>query len=358
MPDVEGAVEAAVREGDEVAFSVLAERYRRQLHVHCYRLTGSFDEAEDLVQETLLRAWRGRAGFEGRSLFRTWLYRIATNVCLRALERTPKRVMPPDLGPSTTEPPDEASATNEIPWLEPYPDHLLGQLGSAAGPHPAAPTEAEPDEAFVSRETIELAYLAAIQHLPPRQRAVLILRDVLDWSANETAALLETSVASVTSALQRARATMRAQLPSGRLDWGPTSDASDEERSVLQRYMAAHDRADVNALAVLLREDVRLIMPPVIGWYDGRDTVLEMAALGFTPEFGKLRGIATRANRQEAVGWFVRRPGESTYEAIALDVLRIEGGLIAEITTFASPEIFPKFGLPTVLPPGNGPETD
>ena len=210
------AVIAAMQHGDESAFSTLAERYRRQLHVHCYRMLGSFDDAEDALQETLLRAWRSRAAFEGRSLFRTWLYRIATNVCLRALERTPRRVMPPDVTPSTTEPPDDSTATSEIPWLQPYPDHLLDPLLD-----PPAPSETEPDALTISRETIELAYLTAIQHLPPRQRAVLILRDALDWSANETAALLETSVASVTSALQRARATMRRLLPPGRLDWAP-----------------------------------------------------------------------------------------------------------------------------------------
>jgi RNA polymerase sigma-70 factor (ECF subfamily) len=334
-----------VQTGDEAAFTALAERYRRQLHVHCYRMVGSFDDAEDLVQETLLRAWRARTGFEGRSLFRTWLYRIATNVCLRALERTPKRVMPPNLQPSTSDPPDEAGANPEIPWLQPYPDHLLGPL------EPAAPAEAEPDAVAVSRETIELAYLTAIQHLPPRQRAVLLLRDALDWSAIETAALLETSVQSVNSALQRARATMRTHLPAGRLDWAPSSDPSDEERTMLQRYMDAHDRADPAALAALLREDARLIMPPILSWYEGRDTIVRMAALGFTPEFGHLRGVPTRANRQAAVAWYLRRPGDTEHRALALDVLCVERGMIAEITTFVSPELFPKFGLPPSLPP-------
>jgi RNA polymerase sigma-70 factor (ECF subfamily) len=336
----EAAVLAAVRAGDEAAFTALAERYRRRLHVHCYRMVGSFDEAEDLVQETLLRAWRGRAGFEGRSLLRTWLYRIATNACLNALARTPRRVMPPDLGPATSDPPDEANVASEIPWLQPYPDHLL---------EPAAPAEAEPDAAVVSRETIELTYLAAIQHLPPRQRAILLLRDALDWSANETAALLDTSVASVNSALQRARSTMRTRLPPRRLDWAPASDPSQEERAVLQRYMDAHDRADPAALAALLREDARLTMPPYRSWYEGRAVIVSLIALGFAPEFGHLRAVPTRANRQAAVAWYLRRPGDSEHRALALDVLRIEAGEIAEITAFANPDLFAAFGLPPVL---------
>src|SRR5262245_56378459 len=174
----EVAILSDVRGGNEVAVAALAERYRRQLRVHCYRMLGSFDEAEDLVQETLLHAWRGRAGFEGRSLFRTWLYRIATNACLKALQRAPRRVLPQDVAPPVTATTDPAAARKEppwapeIPWLQPYPDPLL---------EPAAARETEPEAAAISRETIELVYLAALQHLPPRQRAILLLRDALDW---------------------------------------------------------------------------------------------------------------------------------------------------------------------------------
>src|SRR5262245_49442365 len=177
-------------------------------------MLGSFEDAEDLVQETLLRAWRGRTSFEGRSLFRTWLYRIATNACLNTLARAPRRVLPPDLAPATPGPHVEPPSSQEIPWLQPYPGHLL---------EPISPSETEPEAVVVSRETIELAYLAAIQHLPPRQRAVLILCDALDWSAKETATLLDSSVAAVNSALQRARVTMRAQVPAGRQEWAPSS---------------------------------------------------------------------------------------------------------------------------------------
>jgi RNA polymerase sigma-70 factor (ECF subfamily) len=308
--------------------------------VHCYRMLGSFEEAEDLVQETFVRAWRSRASFDGRSLVRTWLYRIATNVCLTALARRPRRIMPHDLGPSTLEPPKDAEGSREIPWLQPVPDHLLEQVAS---------NELGPDEAVVARETIELAYVAAIQHLPPRPRAILILRDALDWSAKETADLLEISVASVNSALLRARATLRARMPTQPSDARPSAHRTAEERAVLARYMAAHDRRDEAALTALLHEDARLLMPPHRGWYAGRATVMRMAVLGFDPTFGELRGVPTGANRQPAVAWYLRRPDDTEYRALALDVLRVELLQIVEIVTFASPELFAIFDLPPTL---------
>src|SRR5215470_9820637 len=223
-------VVAAAREGDESAFGALVERYRRELQVHCYRMLGSFEDSEDLVQETFLRAWRKREGFEGRSTFRTWLYRIATHACLDFLDRHPRQPLPrqrmPPPGPLASVLPPA-----EIPWLQPYPDRLL---------EPIAPSDTEPDAALVAKETIELAFLAAIQHLPPRQRAVLILRDVLGWSASETAALLEMSVVAVKSALQRARPTLKQHLPEQRLHWAPSSEPTAEERMLLQRYVDAH----------------------------------------------------------------------------------------------------------------------
>jgi RNA polymerase sigma-70 factor (ECF subfamily) len=328
---------------DEAAFGALVDRHRRPLHLHCYRMLGSFEEAEDLVQETLLRAWRGRAGFDGRAQVGTWLHRIATNVCLTALARRPRRVMPPDLGPSTAEPPSDADVSPEIPWLQPYPDRMLDELASA---------DPEPGAAVVSRESVELAYLAAIQHLSPRARAILLMRDVLDWSAKETAALLESTVTSVNSALVRARATLRERLPTLPRERREPTDLADEGRAVLARYMAAHDRGDLPALAALLREDARLIMPPYRGWYEGRETILRLPdALGVDPAFGHLRGVATGANRQPAVAWYLRRPDDAAYRPLALDVLRVADGAIAEITTFASPELFPSFGLPPVLEP-------
>src|SRR5215204_12461 len=219
-----GRSEPLSRPHDESAFAALVEPHRRGLQVHCYRMLGSFEDSEDLVQETLLRAWRSRAsfGFGDRSSFRAWLYRIATNACLDVLRRRPPRVMPPQLvppGDRAAEPPPPA----DLPWLQPYPDRLL---------EPVAPAEHEPGAVVVARETMEIAFLVAIQRLPPRQRAVLVLRDVLGWSAKDTAALLEASVVAVNSALQRARATLRAQLPKRRTDWVPSSGPTEEEREL------------------------------------------------------------------------------------------------------------------------------
>jgi RNA polymerase sigma-70 factor, ECF subfamily len=335
------AVVAAATAGDEPAFSQLVERYRPELRVHCYRMLGSFEESEDLVQETFLRAWRKRASFSLRdtSSFRAWLYRIATNACLDVLRRQPRRVTPPELAPAA-DPAVPPSPPADLPWLQPYPDRLL---------EPIAPSEDEPGAVVVARETIELAFLAAIQHLPPRQRAVMILRDVLGFSAKETASMLEASVVSVNSSLQRARATLRDQLPEQRTDWPRSSAPSEEERELLRRYVDAHERADVDALAELLREDARLTMPPHPTWYDGREAILVAHAPAFDPGFGQLRALLTAANTQPAAAHYLRRPGDSEYRPLALDVLRIEGGRVAEISTFASPERFGGFGLPPRL---------
>jgi RNA polymerase sigma-70 factor (ECF subfamily) len=330
-----GAVVAAAKAGDEAAFASLVERYRRELHVHCYRMTGSFEDAEDLVQETFLRAWRKRASFEGRSTFRAWLYRIATNACLDALAHDALRA-PADPGAALPAPAD-------LPWLQPYPDLLLDG---------AAPSEGEPDAAAVSKETIELAFLAAIQHLPPRQRAVLILRDVLGWPAKETASLLETSVSSVNSALQRARATLKERLPRRRLEWAAGADPSEEERALLQRYVDAHERADIAGLAALLRDDALLTMPPQPLWYRGRDVIASFLAQSIEPAspdyIGHFRLVPTRANRQPAAANYLRRPGDSVYRALALDVLRVEEGKVVEIVAFPA-DLFPAFGLPPTL---------
>jgi RNA polymerase sigma-70 factor (ECF subfamily) len=333
---------AAARAGDESAFGALAERYRRELQVHCYRMLGSFEDSEDQVQETFLRAWRKRETFEGRSTFRAWLYRIATNACLDFLDRHPRRPRPRQ-GLATVDPGSLAPPPTEIPWLQPYPDRLL---------EPVAPSDAEPDAALVAKETIELAFLAAIQHLPPRQRAVLILRDVLGWSANETAALLEVSLASVKSALQRARPTLKQHLPEQRLHWAPSPEPTAEERILLQRYMDAHERADIELLAGLLREDMLLTMPPHPMWFVGRESILAFTADVFDPAssmyHGRWRSLPTRANRQPAAAHYVQLPGDDTYRAQVLDVLRIVDGQIAEVTAFV-PELFPAFGLPPTL---------
>jgi RNA polymerase sigma-70 factor (ECF subfamily) len=341
----EEAVQEAIRAGDEAAFAALAERYRRQLHVHCYRMLGSFDDAEDLVQETLLRAWRGRASFEGRSLFRTWLYRIATNACLNALERAPRRILPQDVAPPVTASSDASDARAEppwapdLPWLQPYPDNLLDS---------AAPSEAEPDAVVASRETIELAYLAALQHLPPRQRAILILRDALGWSAREVASILELTTASVNSAHQRARSTMRARLPSGRDSWASARPRTDEEQSALRQFMDAWERSDASLLTSLLREDACWAMPPAPLWFDGRvaiATLFELFPIGANGDF---RTLPTAANRQPAVAAYLRRPGDSVYRFVGVQVLRIEDGQIAEVVSF-SETLCGHFGLPPSL---------
>jgi RNA polymerase sigma-70 factor (ECF subfamily) len=304
-------------------------------------MLGSFDDSEDLVQETFLRAWRGRASFTpgGSSSFRAWLYRIATNACLDVLRGRPRRVVPQEVaGPGDPAAPPPPPA--DLPWLQPYPDRLL---------EPLAPAEDEPGAVVVARETIELAFLAAIQHLPPRQRAVLILRDVLGWSAKHTASLLDASVTSVNSALQRARATLRDRLPERRTEWARSSEPTEEERELLRRYVDAHERADVRALAQLLRDDAILTMPPHPTWYAGREAILIASEQGFDPEFGHLRSVVAGANMQPAVAHYLRPPGEPDHRPLALDVLRIEDGRIAEIGSFVFPELFPAFGLPPAL---------
>jgi RNA polymerase sigma-70 factor (ECF subfamily) len=326
---------------DESAFAALVERHRGELQVHCYRMLGSFEDSEDLVQETFLRAWRNRASFsfDGRSSLRAWLYRIATNACLDVLRTRSRRVLPPQVA-AAADPHVAPSPPADLPWLQPYPDRLLESI---------ARPEEQPDAAVVARETIELAFLAAIQHLPPRQRAALILCDVLGWSAKETASLLDASVASVNSALQRARATLGSRLPRQRTEWARSTGLSDEERELLRRYVEAHERSDADALAAVLREDARLTMPPHPTWYAGREAILIAMQPAFEPEFGHLRSVAVGANAQAAVAHYLRRPDDSEHRPLALDVLSIEDGRIAEITSFVSPELFPAFGLPARL---------
>ncbi|GLW06855.1 RNA polymerase sigma factor [Microtetraspora sp. NBRC 13810] len=333
--EIEAARVAAAVAGDEGAFGELVERHRREVRVHCYRMLGSFEESEDLAQETFLRAWRARETFQGRSTFRAWLYRIATNACLDFLERQPRRPLPAETVAD--------AAQDEVHWLQPYPDRLL---------EPDAGTE--PDAAAVSRETIELAFLTALQHLPPRQRAVLILRDVLGWPARETADQLGASVDSVKSALKRARSTLRAHLPERRVDWAPPAAPTSGERELLRRFMAAHDKADPAALAELLSEDVRMTMPPLPHRFTGRAAVEAFAAHAFGPASplhgARWRSVPTRANRQPAVAGYVRLPGGAEYRAQVLNVLSIEAGLITGITVF-EPRLLAAFDLPPVLPP-------
>jgi RNA polymerase sigma-70 factor, ECF subfamily len=327
-----GAVAAAVRTGDESAFAELVEPHRRELQLHCYRMLGSLEDSEDLVQETFLRAWRKRQSFEARSSLRAWLYRIATNACLDALERRPR----------LAETHEGGRPLAEVSWLQPYPDELLEGV---------APSDAQPEAEVVDKETIELAFIAAIQLLPPKQRAVLISRDVLGWSAAESAALLDLTVAAVNSALQRARATLKENLPRHRLDWAPEEDPSRAERALLQRYMEATEQGDPKAMIELLREDAFCAMPPSPAWYVGPEAIVESwVEGGFGDDsWGHLRCVPTRVNKQPAVACYVKRAGDTAYRPLALDVLRIEDGAFADITVFPLEPLLEALGLPKTL---------
>ena len=314
---------AAAIAGDEPAFAALSERHRRELHVHCYRMLASFDDAEDAVQETLMRAWRSRDSFDGSVLFRAWLFRIATNVCLDMLRRSSRRLT-------------AMHSFAEVPWLQPYPDRLLDEV---------APSDAQPDVVAVERETIELVFLAALQVLPPRQRAALVVRDVLGWPAAEAASLLETSVAAANSALQRARTTMKAHLPARRTEWS-AGEPSPRERALLERFIDAHERCDAAAAVAISAQDIRITMPPNPFRFEGLAEIAPLMerALGE----GEWRLVPTRANRMPTAASYLRLPDDSEFRAFKFDVLRLEDGAIAEITTFG-PSLFPAFGLPPTL---------
>jgi RNA polymerase sigma-70 factor (ECF subfamily) len=327
-----------VRRGEEpeiADFDDLVRRYRRELHVHCYRMLGSFDEAEDHVQEVLLRVWRSREGFQGRSSPRTWLYRVATNACLDTLRRDARRAVPAPAGPTAGPGP----SITALPWVQPYPDSLLDEL---------AADQPDPEAAAVSRETISLAFLATIQLLPPRQRAALILRDVVSRPAAEVAELLDMSVPAVNSALQRARATLRDHWPDGRLDWAPAAEPDSAQRHLLQRFIDAHEQADPEALIALLRHDVRLAISPQVGEWNGRTEVGD-ALRGGMNSLGQWRVLPIMANGQPGAAGYLRRPGESAFTPFVLSVLRVEGGRVTEIAAFEQPSMFPAFGLPADL---------
>lgn len=330
------AVVTAAIAGDESAFTTLTRRHRRELHVHCYRMVASFEDAEDLVQETFLRAWQKRSTFEGRASFRSWLYRIATNACLDHIAKHRRVVSEREL--QTTE--SGLPLPPHVPWLEPYPDRLLDQI---------APREGEPDATLVAKETIELAYLVALQFLPAKQRAVLILSDVLDWSARETASLLDDSVPAVNGALRRARASLRERFQPMPAVGRATSDP--QERALLERYVEATQKGDVDGLARLLRDDVRSSMPPTPDVWAGRDAVVRSWVEGGfgQPPYDDFRCVIVRANRMPAVACYLRRPGDDAYRPLSLDVLRIEDGAIVEMTTFGLAEMLETFALPTTL---------
>jgi RNA polymerase sigma-70 factor (ECF subfamily) len=285
-------------------------------------MLGSFDDAEDAVQDTLLRAWRGRGGL-AQGQHRAWLYRIATNVCLDMLRSRARQAR-------------ALQSHADVPWLQPYPDQLLDEIASGTD---------QPDERAVERETIELAFLAALQVLPPRQRAALIIRDVLGWPAADTAALLDTSVAAANSALQRARVVMREHLPARRAEWQAEQPTA-AERELLEQFMAAHESFDAAAVARIAAADIRVTMPPYPYYYQGIESMLEL--LDRARSEGEWRLVPIAANRMPAAASYLRRPGDAQFRGFKIDVVRISGGQIAEITTFG-PELFGAFSLPPVL---------
>jgi RNA polymerase sigma-70 factor (ECF subfamily) len=310
------------------------EEHRVELTAYCYRMLASSFEAEDAVQETLVRAWRNYDRFEGRAALRTWLYRIATNVCLDMLTGKERRARPMDFGPAWDSSSPPGPTFPEVPWLEPIPDaHVL-------------PANADPAELAASRETIKLAFVAALQHLPPRQRAVLILREVLRWKAAEVAELLETSVASVNSSLQRARSTLDT---AGVSTSDPAPALDDAQRALLERYVDAFQRYDMTALTSLLHEDATQSMPPYKLWLRGRDDVLRWW-FGYGIGCKNSRLVPTVANGSPAFGQYKPGGPNGTYTPWALQVLELSGDGIVEFTFFLDTEtLFPIFGLPSHL---------
>ncbi|HSK15523.1 MAG TPA: sigma-70 family RNA polymerase sigma factor [Gaiellaceae bacterium] len=327
------------RSGDEDAFGRLVEPHRRPLHAHCYRMLGSLHDAEDALQDALLRAWRGLAGFDGRSSLRRWLYRIATNACLDAIARRPKRVVPIDYAPATDDwDHGQAPAIADLAWVEPYPDETLNLESGYASP------EARVEQ----REAVELAFVAALQHLPPRQRAVLILRDVMGFSAREVSDSLETTVASVNSALQRARRAVEERLPERTQQETLRSLGDARVEEIVGGFVDAFERGDVEAIVTLLTEDAAFAMPPYPDWCRGREAVADSWLMPAGPP-PRLRYVRTRANGQLALGTYLLDPEGDRFVALALDVLTLRGPRIAEVTAFRSPEIFSRFGLPEEL---------
>jgi RNA polymerase sigma-70 factor, ECF subfamily len=328
----------AARDGDRDAFGRLVEPYRRELQAYCYRMLGSYADAEDALQEALLRAWRGLPRFEGRSSLRSWLYRIASNTSLRAIERRPKRVLPIDYAPAADPHDGLADPVNEPIWLEPYPDTTLGLQGPAG-----------PDARYEQREGIELAFIAALQNLPARQRAVLILRDVLGFSARETATVLETTPVSVDSALQRAHKTVDERLPKQTQQQTLRLIADDELSELVERYVAAWERNDVDAVVAMLAEDAKIAMPPLPGWYSGREQIAAFLGLYPLAETNRWQMLPTSANGQPALAGYLWDEDANAFTPNCLTVLSLRENQIEEITAFLTPALFHHFDLPATI---------
>jgi RNA polymerase sigma-70 factor, ECF subfamily len=331
----ERALLDAARNGDEDAYRRLVEPRRSELHAHCYRMLGSVHDAEDALQDALLRAWRGLPRFERRSSVRSWLYRIATNACLDLIAKRSKRVLPIDYGPASDPHEGPGPPLVEAVWIEPYPD--------------------APDASYEQRESVELAFVAALQHLPPKQRAVLILREVLGFSAKEVAEALDTTAASVNSALQRARRTLDEKLPDQSQQATLHMLGDDRVRAIVERYMDAWERGDVDAVVALLAEDATIAMPPMATWYRGDDVVVFITDWAFSGRLYKMEGdrrvrvLPARANGQPAIGTYAWNEESGRYLPTVLQVLTFDGDRIADITGFVDPSAFARFGLPDSL---------
>ena len=320
----ESALLAAARRGDEDAYARLLAPYRSELHAHCYRMLGSVHDAEDALQDASLRAWRGLARFEGRSSLRSWLYTIATNTCLNAIARRPKRVLPIDYGPATDPHDGLGMPVVETVWIEPYPDETLGVEDGLAAP----------EARFEQRESLELAFVAALQLLPATQRAVLILREVLGFSAKEDADTLETTVASVNSALQRARKTIDDKVPERSQQETLRAIGDERLQEIVDTYMDALQRGDVPRVVSMLAEDAAWSMPPLPTWFVGREGITGFLQFGPLSGEWRWRHLPTRVNGQAAVGVYQWDEGEAAYLPFALDVLTLEGDRIKQVTAF------------------------
>jgi RNA polymerase sigma-70 factor, ECF subfamily len=321
----------AARAGDEDAFGRLVSPYRRELHAHCYRMLGSVPDAEDALQDALLGAWRGLSSFEGRSSLRSWLYTITTNACLKTIARRPKRVLPIDYGPPADPHDRPGEPLTEATWIDPYPD------------------DATPEARYEQRESIELAFIAALQHLPARQRAVLILRDVLGFSARETADVLDTTPVSVDSALQRAHKAVDERLPAQSQQAALRSLADEKLRSIVDRFMEAWERADVDAVAAMLAHDATFAMPPMPTWFRGRDAIAAFLARAPLADGRRWRVVPTRANGQLAFGHYLWSADSEAFVAHSISVLALRGEEIADLTCFRDADAFARFGLPATL---------
>lgn len=328
----------SARQGDAAAFEQLVAPYRGELHAHCYRMLGSVQDAEDALQDALLGAWRDLSGFEERSSLRSWIYRITTNACLKLARRRPKRLLSIDFGPPTSSPNELGEFVPEPVFLEPYPEHLLN----------LAETRSDPAARYELRESVELAFVAALQYLPPTQRAVLILSEVLAFTAAEVARSLDTTVASVNSALQRARKSLDQRLPTERQQAALHALGEKGRRELVDAYVSAWERADVPAILDMLVEDARFTMPPLPAWFDGRVAIGRFIAerLFETP----WRLVPIMANGQLAFACYQGSTEGSPFRLGAINVIGLRNGRIAEIIGFLDPEVHTFFGLPRELP--------